>query len=290
VLGGEGFIGGWVAGELRSRGVGVLIADRRARDTAHSVGGELDGERLARELADRSIDVVFDFAGEANVPRSFQAPLASLEENTGATIRRLEALRTLPQPPLYVYASSAAVYGNVSELPIAETHRATPLSPYAVAKLAGEQYVSLYARSFGLPAASLRLFSVYGPGQRKQAVYDLIVRAWGPAPVLEVAAPPSVSRDFIFVGDVARAAVDLAERAPADGEVYETSMAELAGTILAVTGIRKDVSFAEALRPGDPGRYVGSTERLNALGIDLSTPLHEGVRQTADWLTLELAA
>jgi UDP-glucose 4-epimerase len=296
VLGGQGFIGGWVAAELRSRGIEVTIADRRARDTSHSIGGELDEVQLARALDERSIDVLFDFAGEANVPRSFEAPLASLEENATATIRRLEALRGMADPPLYVYASSAAVYGNVSELPIRETHPAAPLSPYAVAKLAGEQYVGLYAKSYGLEAMSLRLFSVYGPGQRKQAVYDLIMRARAPGAELEVSAPPTVSRDFVFVGDVARAAADLAERANARGDVYnvasgrETTMGELAGTILGVTGVCKRVSFAAEPRPGDPSRYVGSTDRLNALGVELPTQLEDGVRQTADWLALDLAA
>jgi UDP-glucose 4-epimerase len=296
VLGGSGFIGGWMAAELRSRGVVVTIADRRVRDGTHSIGGDLDGDQLARALNQRSIDVLFDFAGHADVPHSFEAPLATLEENTMATVRRLEALRAMAAPPLYVYASSAAVYGNVSELPIGESQQATPLSPYAVAKLAGEQYVGLYAASYGLPALSLRPFSVYGPGQRKQAVYDLIMRAWAPGTVFEVSAPPTVSRDFVFVGDVAGAAADLAERAPAQGEVYnlasgrETTMGDLAGTILGVTGVRKRITFADTLRPGDPGRCVGSTERIDRLGIELSTPLQEGLRQTVDWLTLEVAA
>jgi UDP-glucose 4-epimerase len=296
VLGGAGFIGSWVADTLRARGVEVTIADRRVRDGARSNGADLDGAQLARVLEERSIDAVFDFAGRADVPHSFEAPLETLEENAAAPLRRLEALRTMPHPPIYVYASSAAVCGNVSELPITETHEPAPLSPYAVSKLAAEQYVGFYHRVHGVPAISLRLFSVYGPGQRKQAIYDLIMLARSPGDVLDVAAPSTVTRDFVFVGDVAEAAVDLAGRAPARGEVYnvatgrETSMAELAQTILAVSRECKRVSFAKAARPGDPIRYVGSTQRLSALGVELTTPLEAGLRQTVDWLALELAA
>jgi UDP-glucose 4-epimerase len=178
----------------------------------------------------------------------------------------------------------------VSRFPIAEDDPVAPLSPYAVSKLATEQYISLYARVHGLPGISLRFFSVYGPGQRKQAIFDLVREAWTPGGVLHVKAPADVTRDFVFVKDVVDAAVTLAERAPGDGEVFnvasgrETSMHELAQAILAACAVDKPATFGQTLRAGDPHRYVGATERIATLGVHLGTPLADGLRETAAWI------
>jgi UDP-glucose 4-epimerase len=165
-----------------------------------------------------------------------------------------------------------------------------PLSPYAVSKLAAEQYLSLYRRVHGHSGIALRFFSVYGPGQRKQAIFDLLRQAQEPGRRLHVRAPADVTRDFVFVRGVAEAALQLAERAPGRGEVYnlasgiETSMEELAAGILATSKAHKDMSFGTELRPGEPHRYVGATQRIGALGVRLETPLAAGLTQTAAWL------
>jgi UDP-glucose 4-epimerase len=251
---------------------------------------DLGSVDVGRVVTKAGVDTVFDLAGSANAPGSLHAPLGDLAANSGQTLRILESLRGLPAPPFYVYGSSAAVYGRVSRLPIAEDDPVTPLSPYAVSKLATEQYISLYARVHGQPGISLRFFSVYGPGQRKQAIFDLIREASAAGGMLHVKAPADVTRDFVFVKDVVGAAVDLAQRAAGDGEVFnvasgrETSMDELARAILAACAVEKGVSFGQTVRPGDPHRYVGATERIASLGVHLETPLVEGLRDTAAWI------
>jgi nucleoside-diphosphate-sugar epimerase len=292
VLGGGGFIGRWLVRTLVARGVQVTVISRSG---AGEPGVEwhradLRSADIAPVVVGRQIDTVFDLAGSADAPGSIHAPLNDLDSNGGQTVRVLEALRQVPTPPLYVHGSSAAVYGRVSRLPIAEEDPVAPLSPYAVSKLAAEQYLSLYWRVHGQPGISLRFFSVYGPGQRKQAIFDLIRQAAEPGPVLHVRVPADVTRDFIFVGDVVNAAVSMAERAPAAGEVYnvasgvETSMEQLASGILAACKVHKHVSFGAELRPGDPHRYVGATQRMRALNVRLDTPLEDGLRQTASWI------
>lgn len=281
---------------LRSRGVHVTVAGRGGPyEDGDWVGGDLGTGDFARILRDRGIDAVFDFAGYADPPRSFEEPLDTLEENTAATVRRLEALQQIPQDAIYVYASSAAVYGAEPQVPLREESEPAPLSPYAVSKLAGEQYVAQYHRAHGLPAIALRMFSVYGPGQRKQVVYDLIRRALLDDGALEVFSPPDVTRDFVNVRDVAEAAVALAERAPARGEIYnvasgrETTMRDLATTILDAAGIDKQIEFDEELRAGSAARNFGSTERIRELGVEPSTPLDEGIGATVEWVRRSFA-
>jgi nucleoside-diphosphate-sugar epimerase len=292
VLGGGGFIGRWLVRSLLARGAQVTVISRSGADEpgAEWHTADLRSVEIAPIVVARRIDTVFDLAGSADAPGSIHAPLSDLDSNGGQTVRVLEALRHVPTPPLYVYGSSAAVYGRVAHLPIAEDDPVAPLSPYAVSKLAAEQYLSLYRRVHGQPGIALRFFSVYGPGQRKQAIFDLLRQAQEPGPELHVRAPADVTRDFIFVRDVVEAAVDVAERAPGHGEVYnvasgvETSMEDLAAGILAASKAHKNVSFGAELRPGDPHRYVGATRRIAALGVRLETPLADGLAQTAAWL------
>jgi nucleoside-diphosphate-sugar epimerase len=292
VLGGGGFIGRSLVRELRARGVRVVVLTRSGppETGVEWLTTDLASVDVGRIATERRVDTVFDLAGSADAPGSLRAPLDDLESNAGQTLRTLESLRGVPTPPVYVYGSSAAVYGRVSRVPIEEGDLPRPLSPYAVSKLTAEKYVSLYQRVHGQPAMSLRLFSVYGPGQRKQAIFDLMLQARTSGDALRVNAPADVTRDFIFIKDVVNATIALAERAPAEGEIYnvasghEISMDELAKAILVASGARKVVTFGDSLRPGDPHRYVGATDRIAALGVHLDTPLGVGLAQTAEWI------
>ena len=292
VLGGTGFIGRSVVDALRDQGVEVTIVDRSpsAKRSVDVVTGDLrslDVGKLARE---RSIDAVFNLSGSADVPGSIENPTADLNANVATLIPLLESLRHLDEPPLHVFASTAAIYGPPRYLPIDEEHPTLPLSPYAVSKLAAEHYVRVYARLHGLPSVSLRLFSVYGPGQTKQAVFDLLRRALDPGEVLRVHGPPETTRDFIFVRDVASAFVAVARASGADAAVYNlasghgTTLRELAEAVLAATGVEKQLEFQTEIRPGDPDRYVGSPDLLAGLGIRLTTRLEDGLLATTTWL------
>jgi UDP-glucose 4-epimerase len=229
------------------------------------------------------------------VPRSVEAPIENLRATVVTTVRVLEELRSLPAPPSFLYVSSAAIYGDARELPITEDHPLLPVSPYGAARVAAEQYVRLYSQAFGMRTLSVRPFSVYGPGQRKQVVFDVLRRALGPGDRLAVHGPPDVSRDFVYVRDVAEAVVQLMSRAPGCGEPYnlasgrEVTLRELAETIAEVAGSKKRLEFDPVLRAGDPRRWAGDGSRAAALGVTLSTPLREGLRETAEWIRREQA-
>jgi UDP-glucose 4-epimerase len=297
VLGGAGFMGQYVIEALLRRGSEVLVVGGRRDEPSTTdvqvVPGELDDLPIADIVGEGAWDSVFHLAGPADVPRSVEAPVEDLSATTVTTVRMLDALRRLAKPPAFLYVSSAAVYGDAQELPIMEDHGLRPVSPYGASRLATEHYVRQCSGLFGMRTLSVRPFSVYGPGQRKQVVFDLLRRSFASGDRLHVNGPADVSRDFVYVGDVAEALVALMSRAGGRGEAYnlasgrETTLRELAETIVEVTGSGKRLEFEKALRIGDPRRWVGDTGRAAALGVKLTTSLRDGLGKTAKWLKVE---
>lgn len=275
VLGGSGFIGGWLVERLGDEGVQVTAPGR--------------GASLEEVLSQAPVDAVFQLAGAGRVPPSIEAPIEDLESNVVTTVAALEALRRSGSGAPLVFVSSAAVYGDAQYHPMDEDHPLEPKSPYGVSKLAAERYVRLYARLHGLHGLSVRPFSVYGPRQRKLVVYDVLTRLHDGERPLRMLGSPDVSRDFVFVEDAVRGLVALARSAPADGEAYNlasgrgTSLDELATTLVDVSGLDADVEFTGEVRAGDPLQWTGDPQRARALGVECDTPLEEGLRRTAEW-------
>jgi len=295
VVGGAGFIGSRVVRILREQGVRTTVIDdlssglERQVDGTELIVADVRQARLEEILLERRIDAVFHLANAAYVPPSLQWPFDDLQRNAVTTLAVLEGVRRLEKPALVVYASSAAVYGEAEYIPMGEDHPIQPKSPYGVSKFASEQYLRLYSNLYEIPTLSLRLFSIYGPGQRKQVVYDLMHRAFGGENPLTILGSPDVSRDLVFVDDAARAFVTLARAAPARGEAYNiasgtpTTLAELASTLLAAAGLSVPVRFTGQVRPGDPLHWEGDPARARALGVRCDTPLSEGLQRTARW-------
>jgi UDP-glucose 4-epimerase len=299
VLGGAGFLGTWLVAQLRAVGLAPTVVDdlstgRRAQGgSGDLIVGDVRTIDLPSLLAARRIDVVFHLATSAYVPPSVDDPRTDLERNVVTTLAVLEAARRCQPRPLVVLASSAAVYGEAVFLPMREDHPLDPVSPYGVSKLAAEHYLALYARLHSVPGLAIRLFSLYGPGQSKQVVYDLINRALSGELPLTVLGSPEATRDFVFVEDAARAFVRLAEVAPAVGEAYNLAtgrpigIADLASAVVAAVGADIPIVFPGQARPGDPLHWHGDATRARDLGVSVDTPLEQGLRLTVDWVRAE---
>jgi len=286
VVGGAGFFGGRLVEELEARGVETTVLDQRGGDLVVDAT-EVD---LTAAIDGRGVDAVFQLAGTGLVPTSLAEPLGDLWRNAGTTLAALEGARFARRPPVVAYVSSAAVYGEGREMPMREDHPLEPVSPYGISKLAAERYVALYAQLYGVPAFSVRPFSLYGPGQRKLVVYDLLVRLLGGEDPLVVGGAAEVSRDFVFVADAARSLAALARSAPARGEAYNfasgrrTTLGELVSSLLAATGLAPEVRFTGTVRPGDPVRWDGDASLARTLGAAFDTTLEDGLRLTVEWL------
>lgn len=298
VTGGGGFIARHLTSQLLAMGAEVVLvgshsplpstAARGDWPPLHqlSVGDEAFGRFLERA---GPFDYIFHLAARTHATGSVSEPFHDFTANLVASMHLLEQLRQLRQRPRLVLASSAAVYGSARMLPIEETDQTVPLSPYGVSKLAMERYAAVYARLYGLSAASLRPFSVYGPFQRKQVVYALLEQLRTSPHELVLLGDGTQVRDLVYVADVARAFLVVAARGRADGFAYNaatgvsTSLGALARQILEIQGADARISFSGVNRPGDQDRLVGSNAALAALGWAPAYSVPEGLRETAAW-------
>ena len=190
----------------------------------------------------KNVDYVFHQAALASVPQSFEDPVKTNNINLNGTVNVLIASRDNNVEKV-VWASSCAVYGDNTDLPLKETSSTNPLSPYAATKLAGELYANIFSNVYNLPIASLRYFNVYGPWQNPHgdyaAVIPLFISKILDDQPLVIYGDGKQTRDFIFVEDVVRANIFFAEKAENGvfniGCGVKTSINEIAKMILKIS-------------------------------------------------------
>lgn len=299
VTGGAGFVGSHVVEELVRRGAEVTVVDRLTSGNMAHLAGVEDAIRLVRMdvqhpkfipfVTDGRYDAIFHFAGPASVPKSVEAPYEDFEQSLHATVRLLEGLRRNCPRTALMAASSAAVYGNPARLPMCETDPTVPISPYGVSKLAMERYVAVYSQLYGIPAASLRFFSIYGPRQRKQIVYDLIGKLTEDPNTLTLLGDGTEMRDFIFVTDVARAVLAVYERGDLRGEVYNVAggksytTLDIARAVAAALEADPEITFTGRVRAGDPVKWHANIDRITRTGFQPRVDINEGIAATVAW-------
>lgn len=299
VTGGAGFIGSSIARALLADGWRVRVIDNlltgfeeNIPDDADFVRADLrDPEALSPTCA--GIDVIFHQAALRSVPRSVDDPQLSASCNVTGTLNLLMAAEQAGVKRV-VYASSSSVYGDVAEGRQVETMTPSPLSPYAVSKLAAEQYCRVWTHLKGLSTVSLRYFNVFGPGQRPESKYAAVFPAFIDA--LVAGRPPEVhwdgeqTRDFSYIDDVVRANLAAASAGPqADGAVVNVA----GGDPKSVNQVLEEVSKAVGTwidpdrtpkRAGDIRRThadITSAERL--LGFVPQARWEESVAKTVAW-------
>ena len=282
VTGGAGFIGSHLVELLADAGAVVTVLDNLfsgaaanlagCRDRLELVHADVLDEAFPKLVASRSFDTIFHLAANSYVPPSVERPWDDFQRNLVATMRLLEVLRESAAPTKLILTSSAAVYGDLDASPIHEGHPTVPISPYGVSKLAVERYGAVYAGLYGLRVASLRLFSVYGPRQRKQVVYDVLRKINESDGDVRMFGDGTQVRDFNYVTDTASAALAVAATSPLRGEVYNVaggspwSIRELVDMLIHLTGRRVKVHWSGQVRPGDPQRWLADGSRLAMLG------------------------
>ncbi len=309
VTGGAGFIGSHIVRALLSDGWGVRVLDNFSTGKPENLAeirssrleileGDIRSPETVAEAV-RGVDVIFHEAAFVSVPASMEEPLTCHGVNDRGTALLLDAARRAGVQRA-VIASSAAVYGDSTDFPLREDLPPRPLSPYAATKAATEIYARLYTAAFGLPVVALRYFNVYGPRQRPDSPYAAaipIFTRWmlnGEPPI--VFGDGGQRRDFIFVGDVARANLLAAQSSAADGEALnictgrEVSLLELIAALKQSIPDAPPPQFAPP-RPGDIYRSVGDPSKAaKLLGFRAQTSLEEGLAAAVNWMRAAMEA
>ncbi|ACJ16400.1 UDP-glucose 4-epimerase [Thermococcus onnurineus NA1] len=294
VTGGAGFIGSHIAWEL-SKDNEVIVIDNlhtgkreNVPPAAKFVRADIRDYESIAELISHA-DYVFHEAAQVSVVESVRDPIFTEEVNVIGTLNILRAL--MEGHGKLIFASSAAVYGNNPNLPLKETETPRPLSPYGVTKLTAEQYLRVFNELYGIPAVSLRYFNVFGPRQSANqyagVISIFINRALKNEPLV-IFGDGKQTRDFIYVKDVVRANILVAESRKANGRVFnvatgrQTTILELAMKIIEITNATSSILFDKP-RPGDIRHSQADISEIRKLGFEPEWTLEDGLKKTVEW-------
>jgi UDP-glucose 4-epimerase len=302
VTGGAGFVGSHVVDALVERGDTVRVLDNfstgdlanleHVRSRINVLDGDIT-DLATVQTAMEGVELVFHQAALASVPRSIANPLATHHACVTGTLHVLMAAREAGVRRV-VYAASSSAYGGSRKLPKEEDDPTLPLSPYAVAKLAGEYYCAAFAGVYGLETVRLRYFNVFGPRQSPSSPYAAVIpkfieaMASGRRPLIH--GDGEQSRDFTYVADVVQANLLAAEAPGVHGKVYNiacgqrTSLLELVQHINTLLGTDIQPVHADA-RSGDVRHSLANIDEARSdLEYEPTTDILTGLRHCLAWL------
>jgi nucleoside-diphosphate-sugar epimerase len=301
VTGGAGFIGSHIAGELVRKGHPVRIIDNFSTGKRENISSFLDKIELVeadvrefktcREVVE-GMDFVLHQAALTSVPFSIEDPLLTNEVNITGTLNLLLASRDA-NVRRFVFASSAAVYGDDSRLPKTENMEGFPISPYALSKRVGEMYCQLFSQLYGLSTVCLRYFNIFGPRQDPFSQYASVIPNFIGKMLKEE--KPSVfgdgeqSRDFLYVSNVVEANILASRASEVSGEVFniaggeKTTVNSLVKELNEVLGKEIKPAYDDP-RSGDiKHSYADISKARKMLKYEPAVSFSEGLNETVRW-------
>jgi UDP-glucose 4-epimerase len=301
VTGGAGFIGSHIVERLVREGNQVRVLDDLSsgketnlsafRSGVEFIRGDIRDAQLVKD-ATKGVGVVFHEAALGSVPRSVADPVTTHEVNITGTLNVFLAARDAGVKRV-VYASSSSVYGETPVLPKREEMTPQPLSPYALSKLVGEHYASVFKHVYGFEVVALRYFNIFGPRQDPESQYAAVIPRFITA--LLAGTAPTVygdglqSRDFTYVDNVVEANLLAAEAEGVAARAFNVAcggrytLLDLLARLNEIIGSDIDPIHEDA-RAGDVRDSQASIEAAEkALGYRVSRDFEEGLRNTVDW-------
>lgn len=280
VTGGAGFIGSHLTERLLAEGHAVRVLDnlstgKRENLPSHRRLEFVEGDVRAQDemAAVSGVDAIYHLAAVSSVQASIEDPRGTHESNFVGTLNLLEAARR-HGVRRFLYASSAAVYGDNVDLPVSEEATAKPLSPYAADKLAGEHYLDFYGRKYGLAGTAFRFFNIYGPRQDPSSPYSGVISIFVDRlrenRFVTLFGDGRQTRDFVYVGDLAELLTSALSNEGAVGQVLnvgrgvECSLLELLAELEKLVG-RQIERRHEPARVGDIRHSRARVARLRQI-------------------------
>ncbi|MGD8545971.1 MAG: SDR family oxidoreductase [Candidatus Bathyarchaeota archaeon] len=306
VTGGAGFIGSHIVDQLLTENYEVTVLDNlesgRLKNITHNnerpeftfTKGDIRDYELVRQLV-KDVDVVFHQAALVGIPLSVKTPILTNDVNVLGTLNLLKASTDL-NVQRFIHASSAAVYGDTPNPRKMEDMTLIPESPYGVSKIAAENYVDTFYKTYGLRTTSFRYFNVYGPRQRvdTSASYGGVINIFIERLLKNM--PPLIhgdgeqTRDFVYIKDVVNANISAMNNTSAVGETFnigtgtETSINTIAETLKQIMNKRELKNIHSDPRPNDIRQgHADITKARKILGYKPEYSLKDGLTDLVNW-------
>lgn len=241
-------------------------------------------------LISENFDVVLNCAGSSNIQESFTDTGKDFWLNVVFIQNILELIKTLSPATKIINISSAAVYGNPELLPVNEGSPTHPLSPYGLHKLLSEKVMEEYAALFSLNTLSVRIFSAYGPGLKRQFFYDLYSKFNLHPDLVQLNGSGKESRDFIFISDITEALNVLIQKGQFRGTIYnlaseqESFIGASAQLFAEICGYQGEIKFNGQQYAGYPLNWKADTTKLKSTGFSPKISLAAGLELYFNWL------
>jgi len=290
VIGSKGFIGSHILNYFKQNKFEVLgcdvVNDYQSEDYIQIDATNSDYHFIFKN---NQIDVCINCSGAASVPLSLQFPLKDFNLNTVNVFKILEALREYQPNCKFLNLSSAAVYGNPECLPISENAPLNPLSPYGIHKMQSEQICREFYNYYNILTCSLRIFSAYGNGLKKQLFWDMYQK-FSNNTIVELFGTGNETRDFIHIDDISKAIHCVVLNGKFQGEEINVANGE-EFTIKYISDVFRNqlntdikIVFNNIVKPGDPLNWRADISVLQSMGYHPNVTIEEGINTYIQWI------
>lgn len=289
IIGSKGFIGQHCVKYFEKEN-NVWQCDVVAEYTTKNYSYVVDPEKAYHDLfSQHKYDVCINCSGAANVGYSLENPLFDFQLNTLNVVRMLDAIKHFNPECKFINLSSAAVYGNPNYIPIDELHPCQPISPYGYHKVYAEQACREFADFSNLKTCCIRIFSAYGPGLKKQLLWDIAqkIEKFGD---IELFGTGNETRDFIYIDDLVHAIDCVIKHSGFNCDFvnvangYQIKISEIADLMRKAIKPEIKVTFNQKTKPEDPINWEANIERLISYGYKQQVSIEEGVHRVVEWM------
>jgi UDP-glucose 4-epimerase len=290
ILGSEGFIGSHLVNFFRLRNYDVTGVDfmNASKTDIKYYSVKKESVDYAKIFESNSFDACINAGGSGSVPFSILEPVKDFTSNVAETASFLDALKVSHPGCKYLHISSAAVYGNMGRFPNEASNNLQPISPYGFHKLMSENLCKEYSKIFNLQVAIIRPFSVYGPGLKKQLLWDICEKVKKNNRI-ELFGTGAESRDFVHIEDLCRLFEIILSKGDFNCGIYnaasghETSISTVASIFEDYYKEEKKISFSGIERVGDPDNWCADIHKISGMGFNIARNFKEGVIEYIKW-------
>jgi UDP-glucose 4-epimerase len=289
IIGSKGFIGSHVLSYFKSMSLPVLGCDVVTEyDDSNHIQIDATNSDFHDIFKNNEIVNCINCSGAASVPLSLENPLKDFNLNTLNVFKILDAIRQYQPNCKFINLSSAAIYGNPDQLPIKENFNFKPVSPYGLHKMQAEQICMEFYHFYQVKTCSLRIFSAYGEGLKKQLLWDLFQK-FKNNEIIELFGTGHETRDFIYIDDIVQAIICCVNSADFVGEAIniangeELSIKTIATLFNNEFGANKNIIFNNQTKKGDPLNWKADISKLQKLEYKKTVSIEEGIKNYIEW-------